>query len=152
MLLTIFYCDGIFGCYTRPRANPYRMGHGRPLESPNNSSMRNPQFATCSMGVVETSPSVPRRDGEGTYKQDGEHPSIASTGPGLEASTHGYTCWKCTERRRMPNTCAWHRRCWLEYCRCRLKLTTRTPDDFATKPCRSTHALARLRGLHPRVC
>jgi hypothetical protein len=71
--------------------------------------MKNPQIATRSMGVAETSPSVPRRDDEGTYKQYGEHPLIASTGPGPGGSTHGYTSWKCTERRRMPNTCAWHR-------------------------------------------
>jgi hypothetical protein len=51
-----------------PRANPYRTGHGRPLESPDNSSTRNPQFATRSMEVAETSPSVPRRDGEGASK------------------------------------------------------------------------------------
>jgi hypothetical protein len=50
-------------------AYPYRTGHGRPLESPTNSSMRNPQFATRSMGVAETSPSVLRRDGEGTLKE-----------------------------------------------------------------------------------
>jgi hypothetical protein len=49
-------------------AYPYRMGHGRPLEPPTNSSTRNPQSATRSMGVAETSPSVPRRDGEGTVK------------------------------------------------------------------------------------
>jgi hypothetical protein len=42
-----------------PQAYPYRTGHGRPLEPPANSSTRNPQFATRSMGVVETSPSVP---------------------------------------------------------------------------------------------
>jgi hypothetical protein len=33
-----------------------------------NSSTRNPQFATRSMGVAETSPSVSRRDGEGAFK------------------------------------------------------------------------------------
>jgi hypothetical protein len=51
-----------------PRAYPYRTGHGRPLEPPANSSARNPQSATRSMGVAETSPSIPRRDGEGTSK------------------------------------------------------------------------------------
>jgi hypothetical protein len=56
------------GRVSRPRANPYRTGHGRPLESPDSSSKRNPQFATRSMGVADTSPSVPRRDGEGAYK------------------------------------------------------------------------------------
>jgi hypothetical protein len=33
-----------------------------------NSSTRNPQFVTRPMGVAETSPSVPRRDGEGALK------------------------------------------------------------------------------------
>jgi hypothetical protein len=51
-----------------PRAYPYRTGHGRPLEPPANSSTRNPQSATRSMGVAETSPSFPRRDGEGTLE------------------------------------------------------------------------------------
>jgi hypothetical protein len=55
------------GRVSGPRANPYRTGHGRPLELPDNSSTRNPQSTTRSMGVVETSPSVPRRDGEGMY-------------------------------------------------------------------------------------
>jgi hypothetical protein len=56
------------GRVSGPRAYPYRTGHGRPLEPPANSSTGNPQFATRSMGVVETSPSVPRKDGEGTFK------------------------------------------------------------------------------------
>jgi hypothetical protein len=56
------------GRVSGPRAYPYRMGHGRPLEPPASSSTRNPQSATRSMGVVETSPSVPRRDGEGAFK------------------------------------------------------------------------------------
>jgi hypothetical protein len=79
------------GRVSGPRAYPYRMGHGRPLETPDNSSTRNPQFATRSMGVAETSPSVPRRDGEGTYKLVGEPTLIASNGPRLGGSTHGYT-------------------------------------------------------------
>jgi hypothetical protein len=69
------------------------MGHGRPLEPSDNSSTRNPQFATRSMGVAETSPSVPRRDGEGTYKLVRESATIASNGPRLGGSTHGYTSW-----------------------------------------------------------
>jgi hypothetical protein len=76
-----------------PRAYPYRMGNGRPLEPPDNSSTRNPQFAICSMGVAETSPSVPRRDGEGMYKLVGEPVPITSNGPRLRGSTHGYTSW-----------------------------------------------------------
>jgi hypothetical protein len=130
------------GRVSGPRANPYRTGHGRPLESPNNSLMRNPQFATRSMGVAETSPSVPQRDDEGTYRQDGEHPSIASTWPRLGGSTHNYTYRKHTECRRMPNTCAWHHRYLLEYCRCQLKLTLRTPAQLAKKTLQE----------HPRSC
>jgi hypothetical protein len=61
-------CKRFNGRVFRPRAYPYRTGHGRPLEPPTNSSMRNPQSATRSMGVVGTSPSVPRRDGEGASK------------------------------------------------------------------------------------
>jgi hypothetical protein len=56
------------GRVSGPRSNPYRTGHGRTLESPDNSSTRNPQFATRSMGVAATSPSVPRRDDEGAFK------------------------------------------------------------------------------------
>jgi hypothetical protein len=78
-------------------------------------------------------PSVPRRDGEGARKQDREHPSIASTRPGLGGSTHSYTSWRCTERRRAPNTCAWHHRGWLKHYRRRLKLTPRTPADTVEK-------------------
>jgi hypothetical protein len=43
-------------------------------------------------------PSVPRRDGEGTYKQVGEHVPVASNGPRLGGLTHGYTSWICIER------------------------------------------------------
>jgi hypothetical protein len=56
------------GRVSGPRAYPYRTGHGRQLEPPASSSTRNPQSSTRSMGVLETSPSVPRRDGEGAFK------------------------------------------------------------------------------------
>jgi hypothetical protein len=46
-------------------------------------------------------PPVPRKDDEGAHEQDGEHPPIASNGPGIRSSTHGYTSWLCTERRRV---------------------------------------------------
>jgi hypothetical protein len=45
------------------------------------------------MGVVETSPVVPQRDGEAHSKQDGELTAIASNGPRRGGSTHGYTSW-----------------------------------------------------------
>jgi hypothetical protein len=46
-------------------------------------------------------PSVLRKDGEGAYKQVRELAPIASSGPRLGGSTHGYTSWICTERRRV---------------------------------------------------
>jgi hypothetical protein len=77
---------GFHGRVSGPRANPYRTGHGRPLESPDNSSTRNPQSATRSMGVAETSPSVPWRDGEGVFKYKVEStPRLPRTGPGSGA-------------------------------------------------------------------
>jgi hypothetical protein len=57
-----------YGRVSGPRANPYRTGHGRPLEPPDSSSTRNPQSTTRLMRVVQTSPSVLRRDGEGAFK------------------------------------------------------------------------------------
>jgi hypothetical protein len=86
-------CKRFHGRVSGPRACPYRMGHGHPLEPPDNISTRNLQFATRSMGVAETSPSVPRRDGEGAYKLVREPILIASNGPRLGGSTHGYTSW-----------------------------------------------------------
>jgi hypothetical protein len=86
------------GKVPEPRAYPYRTGHGRPLEPPDNSSEMNLQLATCSMGVANTSPHVPRRDGEETYGKIGEPFPIASNGPRLGGSTRGYTSWICTER------------------------------------------------------
>jgi hypothetical protein len=74
------------GRVSGPRANPYRTGHGRPLESPDNSSTRNPQFATRSMGFAETPPSVPWRDAEGACKYKSESsPRSPRTGPGSGA-------------------------------------------------------------------
>jgi hypothetical protein len=61
-------CKRFNGRVSGPRAYPYRTGHGRPLEPLANSSVRNPQSATRSMGVAETSPSVPRRDDEDAFK------------------------------------------------------------------------------------
>jgi hypothetical protein len=104
---------------------------------------------TRSMEVVDTSPSVPRRDDEGTCGQDGELPPIASTGPRLGGSTHGYTSWHA------PNVesrqCVRHHRGRLKHFRCRLKLTPHTLTNSGRKPCRSTDAPARLRG-YTRGC
>jgi hypothetical protein len=46
-------------------------------------------------------PSVLWKDGEGVYKQVVELAPIASSGPRLGGSTHGYTSWTCTERRQV---------------------------------------------------
>jgi hypothetical protein len=90
-----------------PRGNPYQTGHGRPLESPDNSSTRNPQSTTRSMGVAETSPSVPRRDGEGAFKYKTESsPRSPRTGPGSGARR---MATPPRERRTQatPDMCAW---------------------------------------------
>jgi hypothetical protein len=57
------------------------------------------------MGVAETSPSAPRRDGEGALKQDGELTPIASNEPRLEGSTHGYTSWGAPNARSTGHAC-----------------------------------------------
>jgi hypothetical protein len=82
-----------------------RMGHGRPLEPPANSSMRNPHSATRSMGDAETSPSVPRRDGEGAFKTRRRARPIALNGPRLGGSTHGYTSWDAPAANDASRTC-----------------------------------------------
>jgi hypothetical protein len=142
-------CKRFHGRDSGPRANPYRTGHGRPLESPDNSSMRNPQSATRPMGVAETSPSAPRRDGEGAYKTSRRaHPDRLewAWARGLDARLHPLGC---TERKQCQS-CA-RDRSRLERRRCRLKQTPCTLVCLAKNPCRSTHAPAGLRGLDPRV-
>jgi hypothetical protein len=84
-------CKRFNGRVSRPRAYPYRTGHGRPLEPPANSSTRNPQSATRSMGVVEPHPPSRRGTARARLKQDEELTPIASNGPRLGGSTHGYT-------------------------------------------------------------
>jgi hypothetical protein len=95
------------GRVSGPRANPYRIVHGRPLELPDNNSTRNPQSVTRSMGVVETSPPVPRRDGEGAYKCKLESsPRSPRTGPGSGAQR---TATRPMEYRTQtaPDVCVW---------------------------------------------
>jgi hypothetical protein len=101
-------CERFHGRVSGPRANPYQTGHGLPLELPDNSSTRNPQSTTRSRGVVETSPSVPRRDGEGTYKYKSESsPRSPRTGSGSGAR-------RTATPHREPRTqtaldeCVWH--------------------------------------------
>jgi hypothetical protein len=89
-----------YGRVSGPRAYPYRMGPGRPLEPPASSSTRNPQSATRSMGVVETSPSVQRRDSEGAFRaRRRARPDCLewAQARGLDARLH---LLGCTERER----------------------------------------------------
>jgi hypothetical protein len=107
------------GRVSGPRAYPYLTGHGRPLEPPANSSTRNPQSTTRSMGVAETSHSVPRRDGEGAFKtRRRAHPDRLewAQARGLDARLH---LLRCTERERYQSRV--HHRSWLKHRRRRLR-------------------------------
>jgi hypothetical protein len=107
------------GRVSGPRGYPYRTGHGRPLEPPTNSSTRNLQSATRSMGVVETSPSVPRRDGEGAFKiRRRARPDRLewAQARGLDAWLH---LLGCTERKR--HQLRVRHRSRLKHRRCRLR-------------------------------
>jgi hypothetical protein len=107
------------GRVSGPRANPYRTRHGHPLESPDNSSMRNPQSATRPMGVAETSPSVPRRDGEDAFITSRRaHPDRLERAQarGLDTRLHLLGCIE----RSQCQSCA-RDRGRLEHRRCQLK-------------------------------
>jgi hypothetical protein len=107
------------GRVSGPRAYPYRTGHGRPLEPPANSSTRNSQSATRSMGVAETSPSVPRRDGEGAFKTRRRvRPDRLewAQARGLDARLR---LLGCTERERYQSRVRYRSR--LKHHRCRLR-------------------------------
>jgi hypothetical protein len=124
-------------------AYPYRMGHGRPLEPPANSSMRNPQSATRSMGVVETSPSVPRRDGEGVFKtRRRARPDRLewAQARGLDAWLHLLGC----TGREWCQSCVRHRR-RLKHCRRRLEHVPRPLTRFRGKT--PAGALTLLQGF-----
>jgi hypothetical protein len=131
------------GRVSGPRAYPYQTGHGRPLEPFANSSTRNPQFATRSMGVVETSPSVPRRDGEGAFKtRQRAHPDQLEWAQdrGLDARLH---LLGCVERERYQ-LCVRHRS-RLQHCRCRLRHVPRSLIKFCEKT--PAGALTLLQGF-----
>jgi hypothetical protein len=113
-----------YGRVSGPRANPYRMGHGRPLEPPDSSSTRNPQSATQSMGVVETSPSVPQRDDEGAFKTRWRaHPDRLKRAQARRLDARLHLLGR-TERERYQS-CACDRS-RLEHRHCRLKQIPRT--------------------------
>jgi ribosome modulation factor len=116
--------EHFYGRVSGPRANPYRTGEGRPLEPLDSSSMRNPQSATRSMGVVETSPSAPRRDDEGAFEtRRRAHPDRLERAQarGIDARLH---LLECTEREKYQSGV--RNRSRLEQRRCRLKHMPRT--------------------------
>jgi hypothetical protein len=79
---------------------------------------------TRSMGVVETSPSVPRRDGEGAFRtRRRAHPDRLewAQARGLDARLHLLGCTECENYQ----SCACDRG-RLEHHRCRLKQRPRT--------------------------
>jgi hypothetical protein len=114
-----------------PRAYPYRTGHGRPLEPPASSSTRNLQSTTRSMGVVETSPSVSRRDGEGVFRtRRRASPDRLewARARGLDARLHLLGCTECENYQ--SRVCDLSR---LKHRRCRLKQVPRLLVKFRDK-------------------
>jgi hypothetical protein len=57
------------------------------------------------MGVVETSPSVRGGTARTRLKQDEELVPIASNGPRLGGSTHGYTSWDAPNAKDISCAC-----------------------------------------------
>jgi hypothetical protein len=101
-------------------------GHICPLESPINSSTRDPRFVTRSIGVVDTSPRRPaegrRRDVQTSKRAHPDRLEWAQA-QGQDARLHLLGMHRTQVN---VNTCVWHRRGRLKHCRCRLKLTPRT--------------------------
>jgi hypothetical protein len=131
------------GRVSGPRAYRYRTGHGRPLEPPASSSTRNPQSATRSMGVVETSPSVARRDDEGAFRtRRRARPDRLewAQAQGLDARLH---LLGCTEHERYQSRVCDRSR--LKHRRCRLKQVPCPPVKFREKT--PAGALTLLRGF-----
>jgi hypothetical protein len=131
------------GRVSGPRAYPYRTGHGRPLEPPANSSTRNSQSATRPVGVAETSPSVPRRNGEGAFKtRRRARPDCLewAQARGLDARLH---ILGCTERERYQSHV--HHRSRLKHRRCRLRHVPRALIKFREKT--PAGALTLLQGF-----
>jgi hypothetical protein len=136
-----------YGRVSGPRANPYRTGHGRPLEPPDSSSTRNEQSVTRSMGVVETSPSAPRRDDEGAFEtRRRAHPDRLERAQarGLDARLH---LLGCTERKKYQSCVRDRSR--LEHRRCRLRQMPRTLVKTREKPLQEHSCSCRASGARP---
>jgi hypothetical protein len=137
------------GRVSGPRAYPYRTGHGHPLEPPASSSTRNPQSASRSTGVVETSPSVPRRDGEGALRaRRRARPDRLKMGPSSGARRTA-TPPGCTERESYQSCSCDRGR--LEHRRCRLKQMPRTLVKTCENPLQEHSRSCRALRANPRV-
>jgi hypothetical protein len=102
------------------------------------------------MGVAETSPSVPWKDGEGTYKLVGEPTLIASNGPRLGGSTHGYTSWGAPNADNAKYACVAPPRP-AEISPMPVETNAPRTGRFCENNLQEHHAPARLPGLDPRV-
>jgi hypothetical protein len=99
------------------------------------------------MGVVETSPSVPRRDGEGAFRtRQRTRPDRLewAQARGLDARLH---LLGCTERRIYQSHACDRGR--LEYRRCRLKQMPRTLVKTHEKPVHEHSRSCRASGARP---
>jgi hypothetical protein len=109
------------------------MWHGCQLEPPVSSSTRDPQFATRSMGVVDTSPLRPAKEWRrGVLTSQRAHPDRLewAQARGLDARLHLLDMHRTQAN---AETCAWHRRGRLKYCRGQLKQTPRTLETCCGK-------------------
>jgi hypothetical protein len=57
------------------------------------------------MGVVETSPSVPRRDGDGAFKTRRRARPDRLEWAKARGSTHGYTSWDAPNAKDITRAC-----------------------------------------------
>jgi hypothetical protein len=125
------------------------MGHGRPLESPDNSSLRNPQSATRIDEGCRNLTLCPAKGQRGSIQNKSESsPRSPQMGPGSGARR---TAAPPREHKTqaMPVMCAWHRRGRLEHCRCRLKRTPRTLVGLAKKPLQEHSRFCKALGDRP---
>jgi hypothetical protein len=84
-----------YGHVSEPRADPYRTGMDVHLNHQLAAQRRIPDSRPARWESWTPHSSALRKGGEGAYKQDGEITPVASSGPRLRGSTHGYTFWTC---------------------------------------------------------
>jgi hypothetical protein len=125
------------------------MGQRCPLEPPINSSTRDLRFATCSMGVADTSPFRPakgRRRGVQTSQRARPDRLEWAQARGLDARLHLLGMHRMQAN---VNTCILHRRGRLKHYRCRLKLTPRTLTGCCGKTLQEHPRFSKASGVIP---